>query len=97
MKNILLQGRRVDAEKALRTSRAVQGVPSLVPDSWELVSRTPNGDEQVLATNVASYDVSPDGSIVYSNGRGIFALEPDGSSGIALRDAMVADVVAATV
>lgn len=97
MKNILLQGRRVDAEKALRTSRAVQGVPSLVPDSWELVSRTPDGDERVLATNVASYDVSPDGSIVYSNGRGIFALEPDGSSGIALRDAMVADVVAATV
>ena len=62
-----------------------------------LVSRTPNGDERVLATNVASYDVSPDGSIVYSNGRGIFALEPDGSSGIALRDAMVADVVAAMV
>ena len=95
MKNILLQGRRIDAEKAVRSARAVQGVPSLVPDSWELVSRNREGDERVLATNVASYDISPDGSIVYSNGRGVFVLEQDGPPRLALRDELVADVVAA--
>jgi len=95
MKNILLQGRRIDAEKAVRSSRAVQGVPSLVPDSWELVSRNREGVERVLATNVASYDISPDGSIVYSNGRGVFVLEQDGSSRLAIRDELIADVVAA--
>ena len=95
IKNILLQGRRIDAEKALRSARPVQGVPSLVPDNWQLVSRNAEGVERVLATNVASYDVSPDGTIVYSNGRGVFVLDQTGAAGIALRDALVADVVAA--
>jgi hypothetical protein len=96
LKNILLQGRRIDAEKALRSERPVQGVPSLVPSSWELVSRTREGVERVLATNVASYDVSSDGTIVYSNGRGVFVLERDGLAGLALKDELVAEVFAAT-
>lgn len=95
MKSILLQGRRVDAEKALRSARAVQGVPSLVPDSWELVSRDRQGAERILATNVASYDINPDGTIVYSNGRGVFVLERDGQPRLAVTGDLVADVVAA--
>lgn len=96
IKNILLQGRRIDAEKALRSERAVQGVPSLVPSSWELVSRNREGAERVLATNVASYDISADGTIVYSNGRGVFVLGQDGSAGLALKDELIAEVFAAT-
>ena len=95
MKNILLQGRRIDAEKALRSARAVQGVPSLVPDSWQLVSRNQDGEERVLATNVASYDMSPDGTIIYTNGQGVFVVEQDGSTRLALTGELVADVVAA--
>jgi len=94
LKNILLQGRRIDAEKALRGARPVHGVPSLVPESWELVSRDQQGVERVLATNVASYDIGADGTIVYSNGRGVFVLEQDGSSRLALSDQLVAEVVA---
>jgi hypothetical protein len=95
IKNILLQGRRIDAEKALRSARPVQGVPSLVPDSWELVSRNQEGAERVLATNVASYDIGADGTIVYSNGRGVFVLEQDSSPRLALMQDLVADVFAA--
>lgn len=95
IKNILLQGRRIDAEKALRSERPVQGVPSLVPSSWELVSRTREGVERVLATNVASYDISSDGTIVYSNGRGVFVLGRDGATALALKDELVLDVSAA--
>lgn len=94
IKDILLQGRRIDAEKALRRARLVQGVPSLVPDDWVLVSRTQQGDERVLATNVASYDLSPDGTIVYSNGRGVFVLDRDGSPRLAQADELVTEVVA---
>ncbi|NSL55454.1 TolB family protein [Uliginosibacterium aquaticum] len=94
LKSILLQGRRIDAEKALRSERPVQGVASLVPSSWELVSRTRAGLETVLATNVASYDLGTDGSIVYSNGRGVFVIGPDGRAGLALRDQLVAEVFA---
>ena len=96
IKKILLQGKRIDAEKALRNERPVHGVPSLVPSSWELVSRDRNGNEHILANNVVSYDISADGSIVYSNGRGIFILEADGKPGLALRDHLVADVFAAS-
>lgn len=95
MKNILLQGKRIDAEKAIRSARAVQGVPSLVPDDWQLVTRTQDGAERVLATNVASYDISPDGTIMYSNGRGVFVIDSDGSSRVALADELVAELVAA--
>jgi len=95
LKNILLQGRRIDAQKALRSERAVQGVPSLVPNSWELVSRNRDGEERVLATNVASYDVGADGTIIYSNGRGVFMLGQDGAPRLAVTGDLVADVVAA--
>jgi hypothetical protein len=97
IKNILLQGRRIDAEKALRSERPVQGVPSLVPKTWELVSRNRDGAERVLACNVASYDIAVDGTIVYSNGRGVFVLEKDGSSRLASTEDLVAEVFAAAV
>lgn len=95
LKNILLQGRRIDAEKALREARPVQGVPSLVPDSWVLVRRDPRGDEAVLATNVASYDISPDGSIVYTNGQGVFVIEGGAPARLAISGELVGEVVAA--
>jgi hypothetical protein len=94
MKEILLQGRRIDAEKALRGARQVHGVPSLVPDSWQLVSRDTAGNERVLATSVASYDVYADGTIVYSNGCGVFVLAADGSTRLAHTERLVADVIA---
>lgn len=95
LKNILLQGRRIDAEKALRQERPVHGVPSLVPGSWELVSRTREGEERVLASNVAAYDISPDGTIVYSNGHGVFVLGENGTARLAKNDELVAEVFAA--
>ena len=95
IKNILLQGRRIDAEKALRSARPVQGVPSLVPESWELVRRGQDGAERVLATNVASYDLGADGTVVYSNGRGVFVLDRDGASRLAGTQDLVGEVVAA--
>ena len=95
LKNILLQGRRIDAEKALRQERPVFGIPSLAPADWELVRRDRQGNEQVLAGNVASYDLCPDGSLIYSNGRGIFVLSPSGSAGLACQADLVDDVTAA--
>ena len=37
------------------------------------------GHKTVLATGVLSYDLLPDGSILYSNGGAIFRREPDGN------------------
>lgn len=94
IKDIVLKGRRIDAEKALREENAINGVPSLVPRSWELVRRNAQGNETVLATNVASYDLLAGGAIVYSNGRAAFMLANGGGPALLLREDLVADVVA---
>ena len=94
LKEVLLKGRRIDAEAAMRSGQRVQGVPSLVPASWQLVWRSEAGEERVLATHVASYDLTADGGVLYSNGFGVFALYPGGQPSLVLRDKLIAEVVA---
>jgi hypothetical protein len=64
-----------------------------VPRSWELVSRTSQGLETVLATNVADYDLLADGSIIYSNGRAVFSLGRGGQSSVLLKEDLIGDIV----
>ena len=94
LKEIILKGKRIDAEKALRTENKINGIPSLVPKSWQLISRTTQGAERVLASNVVSYDISSDGDIIYSNGRALFLLGADDTSTLILKSDLVADVIA---
>ena len=82
-KELTLKGMRIDAERALQRERPVNGVPSLVPSSWELVRRTKRGEETVLARHVAAFTIGHDDSIVYTNGFGVFQLTPNGSATIA--------------
>ena len=91
-RELMLKGMRIDAERALKRERPVNGVPSLVPSSWQLVRRTPNGQETVLARHVAAFSISAGDSIVYTNGCGIFELTPNGSATIA-QDRVVQEVV----
>ncbi len=93
LKTIVLKGKIIDAEKALRKGTSIMGVPSLVPSDWELVRRDQNLREAVVAKNVAAFDICSDGSIVYSNGCGIFTLDDRGRSGLILRDTLIEDVI----
>lgn len=95
LKDILIKGKRLDAQAALRSGQALNGVPSLVPASWQLVCRSPQGDEQVLARNVASFDIAADGTLLFTNGYGVFAMDADRSPQVLLRDRLIADVIAA--
>ncbi len=94
LKDILVQGKRIDAEAALRRGNVVHGVPSLVPASWVLMCRNEQGEERALATHVASFDLAPDGTIVYSSGYGVLALGGGGAPRVVLRDKLIAGVVA---
>jgi hypothetical protein len=94
LKEILVKGKRLDAEAALRSGVRLNGVPSLVPASWELVCRSPQGEEQVLASHVASFDIADDDAIVFSNGYGVFALDGGGPPQVLLRDKLIAEVIA---
>jgi hypothetical protein len=95
LKEILIKGKRLDAEAALRTGVQLNGVPSLVPASWQLICRSPHGEEHVLASHVASFDLAPDDTILFSNGYGVFALDGANPPQVLLRDTLVADVIAA--
>jgi len=94
LKAILVKGRRIDAETALRKRAFVSGVPSLVPATWQLVRRTPTGEEHVLAKHVVAYDVAPDGTVLFSNGNGVFAVGTDGAASVVLRDRLVGEIAA---
>ncbi|MBV8035090.1 hypothetical protein [Roseateles sp.] len=62
---IWLQGRLIDLQ---RVRDDPQYAGKLVPASWELVRRRSGGDWEVLARHVLSFDLAPDGAVVYSNG-----------------------------
>lgn len=94
LKSLLLKGRHVDAEAALRSGQTVHGVPSLVPKSWVLVWRSERGEERILAEHVAAFDLAEDGAILYSNGFGVFALDRDGRSSPVFRGRLMAEIAA---
>jgi hypothetical protein len=78
-RSLMLWGRFIDAEKALRKAKQGDQGP-LVPSDWQLVRRADNGEEQVLAKNVLAYDLCPDGSVVHTNGTAIFHRTSSGES-----------------
>lgn len=90
---MILWGNFVDAQKAIRRARGAEA-PDLVPKSWELVRREPGGLETVLARSVISYDLQPDGSILYTNGSAIFRRSPDGSIEKLAKHSFIQQVVA---
>jgi hypothetical protein len=94
LKQILIQGKRLDAEAALRAGVRLNGVPSLVPASWQLLCRSPQGEEHVLASHVASFDIASDGTVLFSNGYGVFALDGTSPPQLLLKDQLIADVIA---
>ena len=93
LKDILIKGKRINAEKALRSESRVFGIPSLVPRSWQLVKRSHDGSETVLAGNVAAFDIGSDDSIVYTNGYAVFQLNSsaEGAS-VIFRDKLIANI-----
>jgi hypothetical protein len=78
-RSLMLWGRFIDAEKALR--KANQGAQGpLVPADWQLIRRADTGEEQVLAKNVLAYDLCPDGSVIHTNGTAVFHRAVTGDS-----------------
>ncbi|WP_444996273.1 hypothetical protein [Aliikangiella sp. IMCC44359] len=93
LKDILIKGKRIDAEKALSKETKVYGVPSLVPKSWELISRATNGEEQILATNVAAFNITKGGKIIFTNGYGVFLLDEKNNHQVIFKDKLIANLI----
>ncbi len=73
-KAVFLHGRWVSMEKKMRESAADE-LSSLVPRNWELMRLAPDGTLVPVQNGVMAFAIAADGTILYSNGRGIFSLE----------------------
>jgi hypothetical protein len=95
IRQMMIWGNLVDAEQAAREG-ADKGddPPDLVPPSWQLVRRSPAGEEAVLARGVVAFDLADDGALVYTNGAAIWALGADGTKERLCVDRQVEQVVA---
>lgn len=76
LKQMMVWGNLIDAGRAAREAGNDAEAPSLVPSTWQLIRQEPGGTTHSLANGVLSFDLAPDGSILYSNGSAIFHLEP---------------------
>ncbi len=80
IRQMMIWGNLVDAEAAARESAAHgEETPGLVPPSWQLVRRSPDGREDVLARGVVAFDRGADGTLAYTNGTGVWRIAPDGA------------------
>lgn len=94
-RKMMIWGNLLDADKA--ADRAEDGTPTLVPKSWELIRRTDEGSiakEEVVANGVLSFDLYPDGSVLYSNGSAIYCRDMNGSTERLAKDSLIEQVVA---
>jgi hypothetical protein len=86
-------------ENLMQAQRDAEGIftrekDSLVARSWELLKKPANGEPQVLQKGVLSFDLCADGSIVYTDGRRIFLLHPDGTKSVLGKDQFISQVLA---
>jgi len=86
---MVIWGNYIDAQQAA----AQKDGDDLVPSSWELIRIKYGQKPEVLATNVLSFDLGPEGDIVYTNGSSIFHLTPEGKKEKVAKDTMIEQVV----
>jgi hypothetical protein len=92
IRKMMIWGNLLDAEN---NSRSVSEKTSArVPNSWELVGQPAGGKPEVIAKGVLSFDVYDDGSILYSNGGGIYLVEANGARERLANDSMIEQVAA---
>jgi hypothetical protein len=90
---MILWGNLVEARRSLL--KRGQDESALVPSSWELCHKKADETVEVLAKGVLSFDLEPDGNLVYSNGALIYRRSADGRVSKLHKDSMIRQVIAA--
>ena len=90
-RQLFIHGNLAHAQMAQASGDEAQEV---VPSSWELVRRGRNGDTDVIASNVLTFDLASDGSALYSDGVAISRIGRDGSSERVLQAELIEKVLA---
>ena len=79
-KEMFIDGNLINAEKELRDNqRRGDKNPGIIPHSWELRRREPNGNDTLIRKGVAAFRVDEKtGDILLSNGSAILLLDKEG-------------------
>ena len=93
IRQMMVWGNMIDAQKAAGRATPGEDAPDLVPSTWELVRQKPSGSADVIAKGVLSFDLEPDGSVLYSNGSAIFRLTADGRKARLVKEAFIEQVI----
>lgn len=75
---LMLYGQAVDTRQAMTKQSGKENVKPLVPEEWQLIELSASGETKALAENVLCFDCSPAGDVVFTDGRRIYSLGPDG-------------------
>ncbi len=78
-RSLMLWGRWVQVDREQRSGGNTD--KPLVPRTWELIRRSPNGDETAIASGVVAFDLCADGGIVYTNGVSVFHVDAGSDAG----------------
>lgn len=89
MKQMMIWGNLVRAHSP---AKMPDESADLVPKTWSLHRRQPDGKTKTLDDGVLAYDVAPDGTIIYTNGTAIFLLRPNGQREKILAERMIEQV-----
>jgi hypothetical protein len=88
-RQMMIWGNLVHAQ---RPRKVEEEGADLVPKTWQLHRRDPAGESKMLTSGVLAYDVSENGTIVYTNGSAVFLLHPDGRNERVLNERMIEQV-----
>lgn len=89
---IELRGRMIEAQNGRNRDKMKNQDLSLVPDSWELVERAPSGETSILAKGVVSFDLAEDGSLIHTDGRRVYKIDPQGVSKRLFKEQLIQEV-----
>lgn len=84
-----LYGQAVDTRQALQKKNRQGSLPPLVPKQWELLRRVGDDSWQTVARHVLTYDVTAEGTCVWTDGNRIYQLQQDGESKVLLDASLV--------
>jgi hypothetical protein len=93
LRQLIIWGNLVDAEKAARAAARGDDSAALVPPSWELMRHRTGADPEVLRRAVLSFDLCDDDSLVYANGSKVCHLGKDGTEKKIFTDSAIEQVV----
>jgi hypothetical protein len=78
-KDLIINGNIINAEKILKENLARgEKYAGIAPKEWELVRMDADGEQKSIKKGVLGFDINKNNEIVYSNGKYIIKISPDG-------------------